>query len=408
MKQVRVCEVLIASPNDVILERDAICQAIDNWNSVNWESTGVVLRPVRWELDSVPNMGDRPQGILNRQLVDKCHILIGVFWTRLGSPTGVAPSGTVEEIERCIKLKKPVMLYFSDRAMPPSGIETPQLDSVRQYKSECEGKGLVTAFRSLDELKEKIQAHLTKTVTNLSSAGTSSSPPDPHAECLQFHRSRSEQIQSGNMPVALIDGPKLVFHSLPIGPSPAIEDFVSKARAHDLLLDPIARPPAPTHNVKYRPNADGFVTYWVPGGQGSAVSYVQLYRDGRIEAVDAYYLRSGSGLPTVDQRFEERLIRGVHCYLEAQKNLGVEPPLSLALSLTDIKGYYILLPIDEHDDEPDHRIDQELLTLPEFIVSEYAAEPTDVILKPALDVLWQAAGWDSCKHYYEGRYAWAR
>jgi hypothetical protein len=31
--------------------------------------------------------------------VESGDILMGVFWTRLGTPTGKAPSGTVEEIE---------------------------------------------------------------------------------------------------------------------------------------------------------------------------------------------------------------------------------------------------------------------------------------------------------------------
>jgi hypothetical protein len=39
--------------------------------------------------------------------------LIGVFWTRVGTPTGIAESGTLEEIERVAAEGKLVMLYFS-------------------------------------------------------------------------------------------------------------------------------------------------------------------------------------------------------------------------------------------------------------------------------------------------------
>ncbi len=59
------------------------------------------------------NNGDRPQGIINNQVVRNCDMLIGAFWTRLGSPTGVEESGTVEEIKWFLKQQKPVMLYYS-------------------------------------------------------------------------------------------------------------------------------------------------------------------------------------------------------------------------------------------------------------------------------------------------------
>jgi hypothetical protein len=58
-------------------------------------------------------MGERPQAIINRQLVDDADLLFAVFSTRLGSPTGVAESGTAEEIERLRGMQKPVLVYFS-------------------------------------------------------------------------------------------------------------------------------------------------------------------------------------------------------------------------------------------------------------------------------------------------------
>ena len=45
---------------------------------------------------SRPQMGDRPQELINKQLVGHCDLLIGSFWTRLGTPTGRAESGTAE------------------------------------------------------------------------------------------------------------------------------------------------------------------------------------------------------------------------------------------------------------------------------------------------------------------------
>lgn len=81
-----VFNVLIASPSDVPEEREAIARSLHEWNSLNSFETGKVLLPVMWESHSVPVMGGRPQAIINEQVVRDCDMLIGAFWTRLGSP----------------------------------------------------------------------------------------------------------------------------------------------------------------------------------------------------------------------------------------------------------------------------------------------------------------------------------
>src|ERR1700731_2767221 len=83
------------------------------WNALDGEAESVVLLPVAWETHATPRSGVRPQAAINEQLVDQSDILVGMFWTKLGTSTGVAPSGTVEEIERFISAGKPTLLYFS-------------------------------------------------------------------------------------------------------------------------------------------------------------------------------------------------------------------------------------------------------------------------------------------------------
>jgi hypothetical protein len=51
-------------------------------------------------------------------------LLVGIFWTRIGSPTGEADSGTLEEIERVGNAKKPIMLYFSKVPIEPDKIDS--------------------------------------------------------------------------------------------------------------------------------------------------------------------------------------------------------------------------------------------------------------------------------------------
>src|ERR1700732_560154 len=104
--------ILIASPSDLIDERQAATEAVSEWNAQHAVAESVVLLPVKWETHATPQAGVKPQEAINNQLVRDCDILVGMFWTKVGTDTGVAESGTVEEIDRFVAAGKPALLYF--------------------------------------------------------------------------------------------------------------------------------------------------------------------------------------------------------------------------------------------------------------------------------------------------------
>ena len=96
----RTFEVLLSHPSDLAPEEcDAICLALMDYNTQWGESTGYNFIPLSWEKNAYNQFGERPQEALNRQLVDRCHIVVAVFKYRLGTPTMMYESGTVEEID---------------------------------------------------------------------------------------------------------------------------------------------------------------------------------------------------------------------------------------------------------------------------------------------------------------------
>ncbi|MCF5733991.1 DUF4062 domain-containing protein [Pseudomonas syringae] len=163
-----VFNVLIASPSDVNEEREAIAQTIHDWNSLNSGETGKVLLPVRWESHSAPAMGDRPQGIINNQVVRDCDMLIGAFWTRLGSPTGIEDSGTVEEIKFLLKQEKPVMLYYSKKPVDMDEADLEQVQKLKDFKKSIRDKGIQEQYNNIDELKQKLMRQLTIVMRGIS------------------------------------------------------------------------------------------------------------------------------------------------------------------------------------------------------------------------------------------------
>lgn len=131
-----VYNVMIASPCDVNEERKIVREVIYDWNNINADIRKIVLLPLGWEYNSVPSSDAPPQEILNEQIVTKADILVGIFWTRIGTPTGKAISGTVEEIEYHIGFGKPAMLYFSTKPFDQGRIDKEQFEAVNKFKQE--------------------------------------------------------------------------------------------------------------------------------------------------------------------------------------------------------------------------------------------------------------------------------
>ncbi len=155
-----VFNVMIASPGDVASERSIIKDVIYEWNAVHSKSKDTVLLPVGWESHSSPEMGASPQTIINNQLLDKCDLLIGVFWTRVGTPTDSHVSGSVEEIERHIASGKPAMLYFSSQPVVLESVDMKKYEELKQFKSSCQNRGLYQGYDNYSDFKEKLYRQL--------------------------------------------------------------------------------------------------------------------------------------------------------------------------------------------------------------------------------------------------------
>lgn len=160
----KVVKVMIASPGDVVAERNAIRNVIQEWNFAHSEDKNIVLMPIGWESHSSPAMGARPQAIINKQVLKDCDLLIAVFWTRLGTPTGKAASGTLEEIDEHVKAKKPAMVYFS--AIPPAygNVDPEQYRALQEFKAQLRERGLYAEYGSLEEFREMLTRQLAQTV----------------------------------------------------------------------------------------------------------------------------------------------------------------------------------------------------------------------------------------------------
>lgn len=158
--------ILIASPSDVAEERKLAAEVIREWNRSNAVTHGIKLEERLWELHSWPSSGTRTQAILNEQLkiVDECEFAIAIFWSRIGTYTGVELGGAVEEVKLLMDAGKEVMFYFCKRHFPYES-DPDQQKAVKQFKKSLETVARIEDYVELKDFRIKLagQLHLKMT-----------------------------------------------------------------------------------------------------------------------------------------------------------------------------------------------------------------------------------------------------
>jgi hypothetical protein len=170
-----VYRVMIASPGDVQAERDVVRDVVHEWNAVNAVRRGIVLLPVGWETDLAPEMGDAPQTIIDKRILKDADLLIGIFWTRIGTPTASYASGAVEEIEEHLAAKKPAMLYFSMAPAVIDSVDPDQYKGLKSFRDSCKSRGVYEIYNDVGDFRHKLATGLQITLNSDAFGGTGSS-----------------------------------------------------------------------------------------------------------------------------------------------------------------------------------------------------------------------------------------
>ena len=148
---------------------------------------------------------------------------------------------------------------------------------------------------------------------------------------------------------------------------------------------------APTFNI------DGLYTHTAfPERPTTSCSYLQLFRKGTVETVDAQTIPSQPSYPgsIPSIAFPERLFAYVTQLMQLYELLEVEPPYALLVSFVGVRGIHLASQA-RINLQP---LNREVLMLPEFIIETRTFEP-DVKLKLLLDTLWQSFGAHGCTEY---------
>lgn len=207
----------------------------------------------------------------------------------------------------------------------------------------------------------------------------------------QFRAERLAKIVADETPVALDEAARIILHIIPFGAF----DPAARFDVTSLQKDPGHLKPINASVGRFRYNLDGVLTYGLSRRPTSACSYLQIFRNGIIEAVEASILRvRGEKPPYIPSGvYERELLKALPTFLSIQKRLGVEPPLFIMLSLLGVSGY--VMAVDRRLDRfGDHvyPIDRDTLVLPEIVIENFEIDPAE-IMRPIFDATWNAAGW---------------
>lgn len=209
----------------------------------------------------------------------------------------------------------------------------------------------------------------------------------------RFRENRISNIFANEMPMPFYESSKIVLHLVPIiAFDPAQRYDVQKIASYHGKLKPMV-----CSGWNYRYNLDGFLTY-AQGREGRTFSYVQVFRNGIIEAVEGLLLRpmtEGLLIPSI--AYEEELIKSLPDYLSLLKALNVGLPVFAFLTLVGVKGYSMALD-RRHWFRDRHKIEKDVLFLPEVVIEKYEDKVEDV-LRPIFDSVWNACGFPKSLNY---------
>jgi len=210
-----------------------------------------------------------------------------------------------------------------------------------------------------------------------------------------FRRDRLALIEGDTAPVALADGTdRLVLHIVPLTSAGGAVDLTAALEGQ--LFRPMG-----ASGWTPRFNLEGFIN---TRGGSQCHGYTQLFREGQLEATSVGYLNGGPDAPAISgRRIERLLLEYVPAYVRGLQAVGVSPPLFVALSLQGARNAVVSCS-DYGMDDPPVPLRAKDLFLPICVIDDFGPdEAYRSALKPALDALWNAAGYSEWTQPTQGQ-----
>jgi len=170
-KQITTLSIFLASPSDVAEERKTVNRVVNELNLTSLKSLNLHLELINWENSTYPSFGIYPQAVINEQIGSEYDIFLGILWSRFGTPTPNAQSGTLEEFERAYarihhNTDLKICIYFKTDPIDPYKIDISQLQKVRSFKDNLTQLGGYHWEFTSENFEETLRRHLFEIAKN--------------------------------------------------------------------------------------------------------------------------------------------------------------------------------------------------------------------------------------------------
>ena len=153
MSTTTIIKCLIASPGDVAKERDICEEVFNELNRELGELLNFRIESVRWENDAHAGCGEYVQDVISKQFEGQYDLFLGIMYSRFGTPTPAAGSGTEEEFNIAYSKKQSgevdeILFYFNSAPIPQEILDSGQFDKVKEFKQRL--KDLNVFYKTYD------------------------------------------------------------------------------------------------------------------------------------------------------------------------------------------------------------------------------------------------------------------
>jgi hypothetical protein len=210
----------------------------------------------------------------------------------------------------------------------------------------------------------------------------------------RFRLERVMAIEAEETPIPVARGAAFILHLVPLATYAGDVHLDVDVDRDDIVL---------LHTMaggfkRSRINFDGHLTFGNCDDVGRTDSYVQLFRDGRIEAVDVSILDQGGAIPSV--YFEQRIWETTSQLLTFLDRQAVPRPVVIMLTAIGVRGYAMSAGKFPHSIP----IDRDRLLVPE-VMAENSVDDAAALLRPCFDAIWNATALPGSQNYdREGRW----
>lgn len=210
-----------------------------------------------------------------------------------------------------------------------------------------------------------------------------------------YRQERVGNILADETPVILGAPARFVLHMIPLKAfEPGYQVDLAAARSLMELR--------PMNSGGWSPgrDLDGVFNYF--HNQKSNWSYVHLSRNGCLEAVECLLLKPREEhqriIPCI--AFERELLRSFCDYLKVFKQLTLDAPIAVMMSVLNVRSY--LMSANFNFTSEGHPISRDNLLIPETMLDSLELNP-EITLRPLLESVWHACGyWGSRNFTSEG------